>query len=307
MLIRTDGTRIYIGDRFSVSFQRTLRIPNDGQQYPLPPSLGPFTIHKVQDYRERVPANWQDHAAFFLPIYQREALWLGFGGEIWKPNAVKVATGGVNAISGTVWEEGLHSEQQDYLVCPDQPWLDGVNAGENFVRQFLAAPLGGRKTVEAQITGQEKTGGIQLVVYEPKPGKFPEEPPEALQTQVQYMADAGIEMGLEAGGEIRQKIYKDPYGIEVWDQENCETLYVYLLNSEQYLAVCGLEPPSTPVSAETYAEYGLPWFDLYDESMSDVAAPRNLSELETRRDESPPLIDVNKLPKKRLDLRKNKS
>jgi len=34
--------RIQIGKHFCVSFQRTLRIPDDGQQYPLPPGLGEF-------------------------------------------------------------------------------------------------------------------------------------------------------------------------------------------------------------------------------------------------------------------------
>jgi hypothetical protein len=309
MLVRTDGTRIYVGDRFSVSFQRTLRIPNDGQQYPLPPSLGPFNIHTVEDFAGTVPPKWLHQGAFFLPVYQREALWLGFDGEEWKPNAVKVAVGGVNAVSGTVWEEGLNSEQQDYLVCPDQPWLDGINAGANFVRQFVAAPLGMQHTVEAQITGQEETGGIQLVVYEPKPGRFPDEPPEPSRTQFSYEAAASVEMGLEAGGQIKQKIYPDPYGIDVWDQQNREAVYMYLINSEQYRAICGLEPPSTPVSAETYAEYGLPWFDLYDESMSDVTAPQNLSELKTRRDsdDSARSIDTEKLPVERLHRRKSEN
>lgn len=308
MLVRSDRTRIYVGDRFSVSFQRTLRIPEDGQQYPLPPSLGPFNIHRVKDFADRVPAKWLNQGAFFFPVYQREALWIGFAGEDWKPNAVKVAVGRVNAVSGTVWEEGLNSEQQDYLVCPVQPWLDGVNAGENFVRQFVAAPLGAQHTVEAQITGKEETGGIQLIVYEPKPGKFPDTPPEVVPAQSQYMAEAGVEMGLEAGGRIKQKIYKDPYGIDVWDQRNRQTIYVYLINSEQYRAICGLEPPPTPVSAETYAEYGLPWFDLYDESMSDVTAPQNLSELQTRRDTagSSRSIDAEKLPVKRLHQRQSK-
>jgi hypothetical protein len=308
MLVRTDGSRIYVGDRFSVSFQRTLRIPEDGQQYPLPPSLGPFHIHRVEDFADTVPSKWLNQGAFFFPMYQREALWLGFDGEDWKPNAVKVAVGGVNAISGTVWKEGLDSEQQDYLVCPNQPWLDGINAGENFVRQFVAAPLGMQHTVEAQITGKEETGGIQLVVYEPKPGKFPEKPPERV-AGFDYLAAAPVEMGLEAGGRIKQKIYPDPYGEDVWDQQNSQTVYVYLMNSEQYRDICGLEPPSTPVSAETYAEYRLPWFDLYDESMSDVTAPRNLSELKTRpdTDDSSRSIEAEKLPVRRLHRRQGKT
>jgi hypothetical protein len=28
------------------------------------------------------------------------------------------------------------------VVCPDQPWLDGINAGDGYIRQFVAMPLG---------------------------------------------------------------------------------------------------------------------------------------------------------------------
>jgi hypothetical protein len=43
---------VQIGERFSVSFQRTLRIPEDGQDYPLPPGLDPFPVHRVEDYQD---------------------------------------------------------------------------------------------------------------------------------------------------------------------------------------------------------------------------------------------------------------
>ena len=41
----------------------------------------------------------------------------------------------------------------------------------------LAVPLGRGETIEAQRTGAERFGGIQLVVYEPRPGRFPDEAP----------------------------------------------------------------------------------------------------------------------------------
>jgi hypothetical protein len=83
----------------------------------------------------------------------------------------------INAVSGAAWDEPLHAEPQDYLVCPDQPWLDGINAGEGYIKQFVAMPLGLGYTVEGQLTGSEQSGGIQLLLYEPKPGRFPDEPP----------------------------------------------------------------------------------------------------------------------------------
>ena len=175
--VTVHNDRIHIGERFSVSFQRTLRIPDDGKVYPLPPGLGAFPIHPVADYLDRVPQTWRTQNSYFIPMYQREALWLGFDGATWKPNAVKIAIGKINAISGQAWDETLDADPQNYIVCPNQPWLDGINVGQSFIRQFVAMPLGLGYTVEAQVSGAEEFGGIQILVYEPKRGRFPDQPP----------------------------------------------------------------------------------------------------------------------------------
>lgn len=45
----------------AISFQRTLRVPDDGRTYPLPPGLGNFPIRHVDDYSHQVPSSWIDH------------------------------------------------------------------------------------------------------------------------------------------------------------------------------------------------------------------------------------------------------
>jgi hypothetical protein len=139
--VSIEADRVRVGPRFAVHYQRTLRIPDDGKTYPLPPGLGPFPVHRVRDYADRVPASWKEHGGVFLPMYQREALWLAFDAAPWKPNAVQVGVGGVNAVSGEAWDERLRADPQNYLVCPEQPWLDGINTGDGRVRQFVAMPL----------------------------------------------------------------------------------------------------------------------------------------------------------------------
>lgn len=285
--ITVEDYRIAIGERFSVEFQRTLRIPDDDQIYPLPPGLGGLPVHRVSDYLERVPDNWKKPNSFFLPMYQREALWLCFNGADWKPNAVKIGVGKVNAISGDVWNEELHDDPQDYIVCPDQPWLDGINVGEGFIRQFVAVPLGLGDTIEAQVTRVEEFGGIQILVYEPKPGKFPDQPPpesDIVLEMVSINNSCEYEMGLGAGGKMQQKIYPDEYGIETWDLENYGSIFVYIVNSEKYQEITGLEPPLTPISAQTYTGYGFPWFSLYDEEKGDLPASARLAEVKTIRE-----------------------
>jgi hypothetical protein len=280
---------LVFGKGFALNFQRTLRIPDDSKTYPLPPGLGAFPICGIKDYEERVPSTWVEHGGVFIPMYQREALWISFLPRYWKPNAVKIAVGKVNAVSGKPWEQELCPGENDYLVCPPQPWLDGINAGQGYIRQFVAMPLGMGYTVEAQVTAEERFGGIQIIVYEPRPGKFPDQPPSraynlrasASLGMFRCQRAGGSEMGLAAGGKMKQKIYPDPCGIDTWDEANYGRVYVHIVNSMMYREITGKEPPPTPVTARTYTQCGLPWFDLYDERMGDISAPEALKKIKT--------------------------
>ena len=319
------GAVARFGERFGVTFQRTLRVPDDGRDYPLPPGLGKLPILSVEDFAAGAPAAWRERGGVFIPLRQSEALWLGFRAEEWKPNAVKVGVGGVNAVTGGPWHANLTEAEQDYLVCPPQLWLDGIKSGEGRVRQFVAAPLGEGITVEAQVTGADNFGGIQLVVFEPRAGIFPDAPPpEPLPAPGGPFAAGGLgalpafgappELGIAAGGALSQKIYPDPFGVRTWDQTNHGTLWVHILNAEQYRALTGREPPPTPVSAKTYTEHGLPWFALYDEAAGDLpvaerlarvkSAGRIRSERGAPRDPEDESLDVPEAQVRRLDPNK---
>jgi hypothetical protein len=80
---------------------------------------------------------------------------------------------------------------------------------------------------------------------------------------------------------MQQKIYPDPYGIDTWDQDNYARVFVHILNSAQFFAITGIEPPPTPTDAKAYTDSGLPWFALYDESAGDVPVSERLSEVKT--------------------------
>jgi hypothetical protein len=199
---------------------------------------------------------------------------------------VKVGVGAVNAVSGAPWDRRLRADPQDYLVCPDQPWLDGINVGDRFVRQFVAVPLGSGYSVEAQLTGADAFGGLQLTIFEPRPGHFPDAPPtpsegEAGLMMMESVSTSAGSMGVGAGGRITQKIYPDPYGIEVWDPNNTACVTVHLVNSEQYREITGHDPPASPIDASTYTSYGFPWFALYDEQRGDLPASTRLGQVES--------------------------
>src|SRR5215831_15677229 len=87
----------------SINFQRTLRIPDDGKDYPLPPGLGSFPLRHIDDYAAGMPAKWLSRGGVLLPMWQSEAMWLCFDNnivfsrDVGYPFAIKVATGKISA------------------------------------------------------------------------------------------------------------------------------------------------------------------------------------------------------------------
>lgn len=301
--ITTRNDYVSFGDDFSVRFQRTLRIPDDGKSYPLPPGLGSFPVRRVDDYRDRVPAEWVEHGGVFLPMYQREAMWISFGSL--SPHAVKVAIGKVCALTGKKWSEGLSRHPQNYLVAPPQPWLDGICVGGGRIRQFVAMPLGMGYTVEGQLTGEERFGGIQLEVYAAKPGRFARPrrgdryaiageatafaapPPPCCAPAGPARSSpprAAGALGMSAGGRMEQKIYPDPHGIDTWDTDRRGRIYVHIVNSELWREITGERPPETPVTVKEYARHGLPWFELYDEEHATLDGEAALQGVQSVKD-----------------------
>ena len=146
-----------------ISFQRTLRIPDDGNVYPLPAGLGNFPLRSVDDFADTLPAEWVKRGGVLMPMYQSEALWICFSSHY--PFAVKIASGKINAVSAEPWTPDLQQNPQNYVVLPEQPWIDGFSIGEGLIRQFVAMPLGDGYTVEEQLTGKADIGGIQIQAY----------------------------------------------------------------------------------------------------------------------------------------------
>lgn len=275
--------------------------------------------------------------------------------------AVKIYVGGVNAVSG---EPSVETEQtqnrrykrlsekkniQDYVVTPDQKWLDGIASTDGAVRQFVAMPLGSGYSVEAQITGADLVGGLQLEITPVKETRRPTGsfvlhqrglprdgshfqifvltltgdtysmrvsklhtideiksliqdgvgiPPDqqrlmyagkqledgrtlgeynvpvggTLHLVLRLRGGGGIpfEMGIAAGGLIKQSILKDNNDPAIWDPEGGIILNVQILNSAAFKGVTGETPQETPINAKTYAECGFPYYAFYDEQPSGI-------------------------------------
>ena len=272
----------------SIDFQRTLRIPDDGRDYPLPAGLGRFPLRHLDDFAGRVPPESLRRGGVAMPMHQAEAMWLNFGSgwTVEYPCAVKVAAGKVCAISGEPWSDRLGSDPQNYLVVPDQPWLDGYCVEKGIIRQFVAMPLGEGHTAEEQLTGAAKHGGLQLSVWPMKRDVYEKLIQDrrrfgAMPDVVYCLAPADGGMGLAPGGRMRQEIYDDDYGLDAWDERQASRCFVTIANSTQWLSITGERPPTDPPTARHYADAGLPWFEYYDEDRKAVSGSETLAGLKS--------------------------
>ena len=249
--------------RFSISFQRTLRIPDDDNTYPLPPGLDRFPLRHLDDYAARLPEAWRRRGGVIMPMLQSEAMWIAFDADY--PFAVKIATGKICAVTGDRWMDHLNSGPQDYLVLPDQPWLDGYCVEAGTIRQFVAMPLGEGYTAEEQITGRAHFGGLQILACPLKPDRYERFARGMYLAEASERVYAASDMGLAPGGRMKQSIYEDDWGLDAWDQRHGARCFVTIANSACWMDITGEKPPGTPITAEQYTEAGLPWFDYYDE------------------------------------------
>ncbi len=271
--------------KMRIEFQRTLRIPDDDSDYPLPAGLGRFPLRHVDDFAQNVPQPWVDHGGIMLPMYQAEAMWLNFLGSY--PFVVKVATGKINAVTGERWKDGVNRDPQDYVVVPDQPWLDGYCVEKGIIRQFVAMPLGSGYSVEEQVTGEAEHGGLQIVAYPMKREAYERQRVSeervygAPDSSMCLMESASPEMGLAAGGRMRQEIYDDEYDFEDWDLRHKSRCFVHIANSMVWRAVTGDEPPTVPPTAKEYRAAGIPWFNYYAEDQTAVEGSKILQKVKS--------------------------
>jgi hypothetical protein len=275
----------------TIEFQRTLRIPDDGETHYLPPGLGRFPLRHVDDHADNVPAPWIRHGGVMLPMYQSEAMWLNFrpahdrDRQTRYPFAIKIATGKINAVSGQEWSDGLHRDPQNYVVAPGQPWLDGYCVEKGLIRQFVAMPLGAGYSAEEQITGKGEYGGLQIIVCPMKKEafekRFPERAVRYLMSEARSISCSRLDMGLAPGGRMRQEIYDDPFDLDDWDTQNASRCFVHIANSLVWRAITGEQPPVTPPTSKEYADAGLPWFDYYDDAATAVDGAEALKQLKS--------------------------
>ena len=203
----TASDSIPLSDACSVTLHRTLRIPDEGGEYPLPPSLGAMEIHRV------------DEGEFVVPMRRAEALWLSFGAPWWKPHVLKVGIGGIDAISGkTFSSQTLMTDPQDYVVVPNQPWLDGIQRRRWIHPSVRGRPAGRGTHCRGAAHRHRGTRRSHPLDVRPSSGPVPGGAAgEGDAVDGRHGGRKPPTHGIGSGGRMRQEIYADEYGLDSWE------------------------------------------------------------------------------------------
>ncbi|KUL87537.1 hypothetical protein ZTR_04510 [Talaromyces verruculosus] len=287
-----------------------------------------------------------------MATLENEATWIKFQARYGRCYAIKVYAGGVNAVSGLPSIIAAPPGQQDYVVIPEQQWLDGIAVKAGLVRQFVAVPLGKNRTVEGQITGSEQFAGIQFEIVQGIVWKrfrvycvdgteitvsvddrgnvdglcqvISEKLDKVLGANDLYDKDKlvrlgrsqneklretrlkniGIvdshntslleelykkeqhvygyetshftdfpkyaepvmssdsQLGLAAGGFIKQHIQKDTHPASTWDHSTRTVFNVQIISPQVFEEMTGFMAPAAPINAATYHKYNLSFFNI---------------------------------------------
>lgn len=57
--------------KVEISFQRTVRVPDNKKASCLPPDLGRFPLYKVKEFKNTLPSSVAERGGIFLPIYRK--------------------------------------------------------------------------------------------------------------------------------------------------------------------------------------------------------------------------------------------
>ncbi|KAM6513513.1 hypothetical protein FALCPG4_015919 [Fusarium falciforme] len=237
-----------LNTKTNISLCRTLRLPEDGNEYNLPALFGQFPLINVDFLRKNLPEAIVQKSGVVIPMYQREAISINIDSARHqmhatsrfetprKPTnedfAIRVFSGGVNVISGLPVNKTRGTNEQDYITSPAQKRLDGflsASKGErSIVRQFVSMPTGAGYSAEGQVTGAELISGVQLIIAPPFAGhgqfwldKHEARPLVMLTAQDESPSSMGFHPGTRlrlSGKEIekRLKVKQGNHTDEIW-------------------------------------------------------------------------------------------
>jgi hypothetical protein len=247
-----------LADALMLSFQRTrqpapyktdagpaIRITSSSAGSAPPQSYGALPV----------AADPRAPAGVIVPLGGDDALWLGLlAVDELRPVAVRAAAltpARIDAISGTLWKETLERAPQNYVVCPPQSALDGIQHGATRALQFART---------AQAPGAVSCERLEVIVLPadrawslPPAPQPPITRPLAAPTDEQAQPD---EEERDAIG-VRQIVIADPFGPDTWTAPAC-AVSIALVTPEIFSELTGAPLLLPRNEADLYGGWRLP-------------------------------------------------
>ena len=283
----------------TIEFNRTLRIPNDGQDYLLPPRTYNFELRSAED-NASTATSWKAKSGAKIPMYQSEALQIAFKGDY--PIAVKVGIDGINAVDGSSWLGGFQPTKsiraypqrtvlinQNYIIISKQRYLVYFCNDNGLLGQLVAAPNGLDETTNEQTDGSIAVRELLIEAFPLGANKWEEilekrcahkEKIEKFgESTAKYISNEEYELDIDrlftnsnpkhyvkrGRGKMRQIQWLDPYESCNWNVDSSSSYWFKICNTQEWEQMTTEKPTHPPFSAKDYVHEGLPWFKHYSE------------------------------------------
>ncbi|KAF7929818.1 uncharacterized protein EAE97_009415 [Botrytis byssoidea] len=258
------------GDTLDISFRRTILDPESGNRLKVPPDFGPLPIYPVDSYKDKFDRSISTKDGLFIPVYQREAMWINFESNGFF--AVKVIVDGVNAVSGELSTESLSKDLRRiallYKKSSIQEYILAGTLGSKMFGRFEIVPLELDSIKRIQITVQTLSGKVIHINV-------------SLETVVNTLIHkihgiTGIPCDEQrivfAGHQLQRHHYSTSYGV------------VAMINAPASEIVLGMKPPSCPISTAVRKEYHCPLLSVHNDDEEKNKDSRDKDEDEKGRE-----------------------
>ena len=303
--------------KLEVIFHRTVRVADGRVPSNLPPGLGIMEFYRVADYMDRCPKEWDEGAFFValhdtealwvsFQSSRPVAVLVGAGGInalTGEKLGTKLEKDNYLVTPPQPWLDGWKSDDGCVYQFVATPYKkgEGVTVAEQLLGAESKTGAIGLAVFEPKDTRKLKPVSKPIEGFgdSPTDNDFVWETTNLLKSAGEVgtiVSEASSpmrigkarnqplvpslrvsEMGIGRGGRIHQKIYPDPFGIEVWQDAPVAAVAVYVVNAQSFEQITGEKIP-VPVGHETYE--GL-WYGLKDQQAADVAGTGKFSGLKS--------------------------
>lgn len=246
--------------KLTIRFQRTMRLPDDGQTYRLPSGLGQFPLRRVEDFPHTAPNAWKGRGDLIMPMYESDGVLFCFSSSY--RFAARIGTGLGNIVTVPISSCDEHDSRR-YLLLPrrDQAnraihleivplkasiYYDDENAfflppniPELFKKMILSPAIAAsweNLPFIQQRYCDEEIGFQPETTYSP--------PPPFHETARKHL----LEIDSEAA-----------------DRDQTQTAYciIHICDATSWEKMTGLKLMYPPLTMDDYQSVGLPWFENY--------------------------------------------